>query len=89
MPSTGRRDVLLRTLPEWRRHAETLDQSFANFGCQYGEPAARWARSNVAEKGDARVVFYPFSGPDFTFAHLIFPGAKTYVLLVVPGAYLM
>ena len=64
----------------WQRHAATLNALFADFERQYARPAAEWARSALAGKRKARVVFYPFSGPDFTFAHLLFPAAETYIL---------
>jgi len=82
LPEQDRQDVFSsqRERPAWQLHAATLDDLFAHFDRQYAQPVARWARSALAGKHGPRAVFYPFSGPDFTFAHLLFPAAETFIL---------
>ncbi len=39
------------------------------------------ANNNITSETDTTTLFYPFSGPDFTFAFSFFPYAKNYVLI--------
>ncbi len=48
-------------------------------GC--GQPATAAATTNAAtSQSGARTLFYPFSGPDFFNAHLLFPGCDNYLM---------
>ncbi|MBN2891980.1 MAG: hypothetical protein JXL97_08945 [Bacteroidales bacterium] len=41
-----------------------------------------WAEKNaVSSADDTSTVFYPFAGPDFTFAYAFYPYAKNYILI--------
>ena len=70
----------LRTTPEWQAHRRHLDGMWSDFELRHGQQSARWARSEIGDLRSARAVLYPFSGPDYLFAHLFFPSAETYVL---------
>jgi hypothetical protein len=69
-----------RLAPAWQGHSEALDSLFDHFTVRYAVPFARWAKSNANGGSDERALFYPFSGPDITFAHLLRPNAKSYIL---------
>ncbi|MFI5203469.1 MAG: hypothetical protein ACHQF2_03145 [Flavobacteriales bacterium] len=45
-------------------------------------PARKWAEEKlITEKADTGTCFYPFSGPDYLFAHTFFPWCKQYVMM--------
>lgn len=45
-----------------------------------GAKVRAWAASEIPDLQGHRALFYPFSGPDYLFAHELFPHAETYVL---------
>ena len=53
---------------------------FEEFGVRHAGPFSRWAEAHMDFSRPPDAVFYPFSGPDFTFAHLLYPEAETYLL---------
>jgi hypothetical protein len=69
----------IRQLQVWKAHSEDLDDLFEQFQAQYATPFSQWAHENLSTSA-THTVFYPFSGPDFIFAHLLFPRARNYVL---------
>ncbi|WP_038160947.1 hypothetical protein [Verrucomicrobium sp. BvORR106] len=64
----------------WQQHAHVLDDLFSKFEREYASPFSKWARIHLREFRALPTVFYPFSGPDFMFAHLLHPSAGTYLL---------
>jgi hypothetical protein len=70
----------IRQLPVWKAHSEDLDDLFEQFEALYATPFSQWAHSNLSTGSHTDTVFYPFSGPDFIFAHLLFPRASNYIL---------
>lgn len=70
----------LRGTMQWRNHAARMNGLWAAFMGRHGQPVAAWARSEIGDLRSAGAVFYPFSGPDFLFADLLFPHAETYLL---------
>jgi len=65
----------------WTRYAKTVGSQWAGF--KAGESRMRaWARKELADVfHPALPVFYPFSGPDITFADIFLAGANEYVLV--------
>jgi hypothetical protein len=65
----------------WMRYAKDAESQWDRF--KAGEAKMRaWAREELANVFDpARPVFYPFSGPDITFADIFLAGANEYVLV--------
>ena len=62
--------------------AEEIHALFARFKRRFGEPAARWAQSNLAaRRTGVESVFYPFGGPDLLFPLHLFPQARDYILV--------
>lgn len=45
-----------------------------------GQKVRTWAAREISDLQQHRALFYPFSGPDYLFAHELFPSAETYIL---------
>jgi hypothetical protein len=82
MPALGGQDAFerLRNTAEWKTHASRMNGLWRSFESRHGQPVAAWARSELSDLRSAGAVFYPFSGPDFLFAHLFYPHAETYLM---------
>ncbi len=65
----------------WKKFAGRMKSRWFQF--QAAVPKMRdWTKRELGGIFDPAVpVFYPFSGPDFTFADVFLPGAKTYVFV--------
>jgi hypothetical protein len=63
---------------EWKAHSKEMSASWNNLENQQLSPARAFSRIEVAAREN--VVFYMFSGPDFTYAEVLFPKARIYVL---------
>ena len=73
----------------WQAHARAMDGAWLRTSERH---LANW-RSFAAREIDAhetshQALFYPFSGPDFVYPHILFPRARRYLLvgLEAPGA---
>ncbi len=64
--------------PAWRQHADYFASAWARLEVRQLSKARAWAEANL--RGSGPNVFYMFSGPDFLYAHALFPGASNYVL---------
>ena len=64
----------------WKSHSQHLDHLFQQFDELYAKPFSNWVRESLGGRIETDTVFYPFSGPDFLFPHLLSPNAKNYVL---------
>ena len=82
LPAERGRDSFrnLRATPAWLEHQARMNEHFANFDARLAQRVNVWAKTEIPDLQKARAVFYPFSGPDFLFAHLFYPKAETYVL---------
>jgi hypothetical protein len=82
MPAVGGRDAFsdLRATADWQQHHQKMESVWASFLAQHGNSVNAWAAGEIPDLRSANAVFYPFSGPDFLFAHVFFPKADTYVL---------
>lgn len=82
MEALGGQDAFerLRDTPQWKSHAARMNGLWSDSMQRHGRPVAAWARSALGDLRSANAVFYPFSGPDFLFAHLFYPNAETYLL---------
>jgi hypothetical protein len=45
-----------------------------------GQKVRAWAATEISDLQQQNNLFYPFSGPDYLFAHELFPQADTYIL---------
>ena len=72
----------LQESPEWKNFAETLGKNWGDLDAKRLQPMKAWAGAELAEANAAtKALFYPFGGPDFLTAFLLFPDADAYVLL--------
>ena len=85
----GAHGAQIAELAFWPAHARAMDAAWARTS---ERQLAHW-RSFAAREIDAletsrQALFYPFSGPDFIYAHTLFPRARGYLLvgLEAPGA---
>ena len=86
MPGGGNpRLQSLRRTPGWQAHAATMDRQFRYFDRGY-LPKIRSFRPQLGSLSSPQVLFYPFGGPDYLFAHAFFPGARNIVLVGLEGA---
>jgi hypothetical protein len=80
MPVTGPLAPLTRD-PAWLDHARTLDGAWLKKDHYQIRPIREWMLANAPQPYAAtNTVFYMFSGPDFLYANLFYPQAKTYIL---------
>lgn len=82
LSALGGRDAFsdLRATSDWQQHHQKMDGAWNDFLARHGRPVDAWARSEISDLRSVSTVFYPFSGPDFLYAHVFFPKADTYVL---------
>lgn len=69
----------LRKSGDWQSMQANLNRLFGYFESTRASRIDSWRRSELGGLGSG-LVFYPFSGPDYLFAHTFFPSASTYVL---------
>jgi len=63
----------------WIGHAQVLDKKWNKMEQRQLGHVRDWVRGNETDHFGG-TVFYTFSGPDFLYAHLLFPNASTYIL---------
>jgi len=63
---------------EWQKINELIESNWSNYFNKMGQPMLSWSSTEV--HSDAKKVFYPFSGPDFTTLYQIYPQADHYVM---------
>ncbi|MCB1234392.1 MAG: hypothetical protein KDM91_04930 [Verrucomicrobiae bacterium] len=86
MPGNGSpRLRKLRDTAEWKAHQQRMDQLWASFERGY-LPHVRSFRGELGGMTSPGVLFYPFGGPDYLYAHAFFPGASNYVLVGLESA---
>jgi hypothetical protein len=74
---------------EWREHRDIVQAGWAKVKQGRGSVMARWRDASIGSPcGGSGTLLYPFSGPDFANAYVLFPGCRSYILfgLELPGA---
>jgi len=67
--------------PSWQDHARNLDSAWFKKDYFQVRPIRAWMLANAPEAYAAtNPCYYMFGGPDFLYANLFFPQAKTYIL---------
>ncbi len=64
----------------WPSYAAELDKKWAKMDQRQLVHVRDWVHGNPTVAGVNGTVFYTFSGPDFLYAHTLFPNASTYIL---------
>jgi hypothetical protein len=68
--------------PTWMNYSSVTSGTWKHFSDTKIKKIIDWTRAEIPDiSGDSRTLFYPFSGPDFLYAHAFFPRADTYVLV--------
>ena len=73
---------------EWREHRDVVQGGWARVKQGRGGVMARWREVSIGSPcGGSGNLLYPFSGPDFANAYVLFPGCRNYILfgLELPG----
>lgn len=63
--------------PAWKNYAKAFDASWEKVEKQQLVKVRAWTDENVKNAKDT--LYYFFGGPDFLYANLFFPNAKTYI----------
>jgi hypothetical protein len=67
--------------PAWLDHARNLDSAWMKKDFYQIRPIRAWMLANAPEPYSAtNTCYYMFGGPDFLYANVFFPQAKTYIL---------
>lgn len=67
--------------PAWGAHAANLERSWARMELRQLVRVRAWAAVHLASANRSTApVFYFFSGPDFLYAHTLFPNSANYIL---------
>lgn len=74
----------LQNSAKWPVYADAVKTNWDLYTQKIGVPMSDWAKQQVPMTSDT--VFYPFSGPDFTTVHQLFPNAKRYVMVAMQTA---
>jgi hypothetical protein len=61
-------------------HQQQMEALWRTHEWARGQQVRAWAASQIGDLQAHQALFYPFSGPDYLFAHELFPHAETYVL---------
>jgi hypothetical protein len=64
----------------WPHHQQEMDRLWRTHENGRGAAVRQWADREIGDLQRHRALFYPFSGPDYLFAHELFPSAETYIL---------
>ncbi|HMV43462.1 MAG TPA: hypothetical protein PK079_24255 [Leptospiraceae bacterium] len=59
---------------------QRITKHWEQYNKEIQDPFVEWKNKNVPEP-KSKVVFYPFSGPDFPNAFTIYPKAQTYIMI--------
>lgn len=66
----------------WKQHSKFIDSSWKKLERKRLVAMQQWGRKEFEKtNASAKLVFYPFSGPDYLTAHAFFPNADKYVML--------
>ena len=82
MPCQGEALKKLQQGKEWKDYAAGLDKSWAELETKRLKFMREWTAAEFSDsRGATKILFYPFGGPDFLTAFVLFPEAETYILV--------
>lgn len=80
LPVEGALAPLMAT-PGWQEHARALDEAWVNKEALQIAPIRGWmALHGEPYFQSTDTMYYMFAGPDFLYANIFFPNARTYIL---------
>jgi hypothetical protein len=72
----------LQNKPGYKDHLNFCNSTWKELEDSTLNPMVAWAKEkSIIEDSDTGTCFYPFSGPDYLFAHQFFPNCKTYIMM--------
>jgi hypothetical protein len=67
--------------PAWNAYRQDLDRNWSRLETEHLAVMRNWSNQAVkAATGPCDTLFYPFGGPDFVNAYVLFPGCNRYLL---------
>jgi len=85
---TAMTHAAIADMAEWQEHRDQVQAGWAKVKQGRGGVMARWRDGAIRTAcSGSGTLLYPFSGPDFMNAYVLFPGCKNYILfgLELPG----
>ena len=81
LPPTHPAHAPLVGTAEWREHRDAVQSGWAKVKQGRAGVMARWRDASIGRAcAGSGTLLYPFSGPDFANAYVLFPGCRNYVL---------
>ncbi len=71
----------VKKLTGWNKYSEGLDSLFSYEDTLRIRKMKKWLDSILVKDQNIKTVFYPFSGPDFLWANIIYPDADKYIMI--------
>jgi hypothetical protein len=79
-PLLAEHDEIAQT-PEWQEHRDVVQAGWAKVRSGRGGTMSRWRDETIRTScSGSGTLLYPFSGPDFANAFVLFPGCRNYLL---------
>ena len=79
-PGDTARFKAVTTRPAWASYREDLDRKWSRIEKERFAVMRAWSSREVAAAGPCDTLLYPFGGPDFVNAYVLFPGCSQYLL---------
>ena len=68
----------------WNEFSDDINEDFDKIKSRRLDKMTDWSSSSfIGSDTDTSLVFYPFSGPDFLHANVLYPNANEYILLAL------
>lgn len=76
--------VFTDSLSFWNDYKNSIDTPWTRITNERLSKMEKWSENEISPKiNDTALLFYPFSGPDFLNAYLLFPNANDYILVAM------
>jgi hypothetical protein len=68
----------------WKEYKTSIDTPWARITTERLDRMTKWSKDELIPKiNDTALMFYPFSGPDFLNASLLFPNSNEYIFIAM------
>ena len=73
-----------QNLPYWVKYSKVIDSNWQKIDSTRLKKMVKWAAVDLkTPKANAKIIFYPFAGPDFMNVFTFFPEADTFYMLAL------
>jgi len=80
-PEDAARVARVTNSPAWRAHRTEFDRNWSRLNAERFAVMREWRDRELKPAADAcDTLFYPFGGPDFLNAYILYPGCQRYLL---------